>query len=133
MPFVTDTHALVWHLTGDAKLSRKAKALFDRADGAQEIVFVPCIVLYEILVLVEKKKIGVDFGAFLRRLSAASHYRIEPICAPVIQACLKIPRDKVRDPSDRLIAATSLHLGVPLITRDDLLRHLFLDGFNVVW
>jgi PIN domain nuclease of toxin-antitoxin system len=133
MPFVTDTHALVWHVTGDAKLSRKAKAVFDQADGAQEVIFVPCIALYEILALVEKKRIEVDFGAFLRRLQAASHYRIEPICAPVIQACLKIPRDKVRDPSDRLIAATSLHLGFPLITRDDLLRHLYLDGFNVLW
>jgi PIN domain nuclease of toxin-antitoxin system len=133
MPYVTDTHALIWHITSDAKLSRKAKAVFDRVDAAQEVMFVPCIVLYEVLSLVEKKKIEVDFGAFLRRLSSASQYRIETLCAPVIQACLKLPREKVSDPSDRLIAATSLHLGYTLITRDDLLRHLYLEGFNALW
>jgi PIN domain nuclease of toxin-antitoxin system len=133
MPYVTDTHALVWHLTGDARLSRKAKVVFDRVDASQEVMFVPCIVLYEVLALVEKKKIEADFSPLLHRLSSASNYRIEPMCAPVVQACLKIPREKVSDPSDRLIAATSLYLGYPLITRDDLLRNLYLDGFNAIW
>jgi PIN domain nuclease of toxin-antitoxin system len=133
MPYVTDTHALVWHLTGDPKLSGKAKAVFERVDAAQEVLFVPCIVLYEIWVIVEKKKAALDFDAFLRTLSSSMYYRVEPLCTPVIEACLRIPRGIVRDPSDRLIAATSLHLGYPLITQDDLLRHLHLDGFNVFW
>lgn len=45
--YVTDTHALLWHLSSDALLSATAAAIFQQADtGAAEIV-IPSIVLIE--------------------------------------------------------------------------------------
>jgi predicted nucleic acid-binding protein len=41
-----------------------------------------------------------------------------------------IPRDIVADIPDRIIAATALHLGVPLVTRD---RRLQGAGIQTIW
>jgi len=63
-------------------------------------------------------------------VSSSKNYRIEPLCLPIIQKSKRIPRERVADPWDRLIAATSMHLNFPLITRDETLREI---GLEVVW
>ena len=130
MPFVADTHSLVWYMTDDSKLSAKAKEIFQRADDSREQIFIPCIVFFELMYLAEKKRIVCDFEGFLRMVSSSDNYRVEPLCLPVIRRSKEIPRYEVPDPWDRLIAATSLHLRLPLITRDEKLRKI---GLDVIW
>lgn len=130
MPYVTDTHSLIWHMTDDAKLSIKAKRIFQKVDNFQDYIFIPCIVFFELLYLIEKKKIEADFGSFLAMISSSRNYRIEPLCLPIIEKSRKIPRERIADPWDRLIAATSVHLNLPLITRDESLRKI---GLEIVW
>jgi PIN domain nuclease of toxin-antitoxin system len=130
MPFVTDTHPLVWYMTGDPKLSAKTKKIFQEVDDFRDQIFIPCIVLFELLYLAEKKKIEPSFDDILAMLPKSENYRVEPLCLPVIRNIQQVPRDKVRDPWDRLVVATSLHLRLPLITRDENLRDI---GFDVVW
>lgn len=130
MPFVTDTHSLVWYMTNDPRLSTKAKVIFQKADNFQDHIFIPCIVFFELLYLAEKKRIIGDFDSFLAMVSSSKNYRIEPLCLPIIEKSKRIPRDKVADPWDRLIAATSMHLDVPLISKDENLREI---GLEVVW
>jgi PIN domain nuclease of toxin-antitoxin system len=130
MPFVTDTHSLVWHMTDDPELSTKAKVIFQKVDNFQDYIFIPCIVFFELLYLIEKKRIVADFDSFLATVSSSKNYRIEPLCLPIIEKCKRIPRERVADPWDRLIAATSMHLDFPLITRDKTLREI---GLEVIW
>lgn len=125
MPFVTDTHPLVWKMSDDPKLPEKVKRIF-----SEEYIFIPCIVFFELLYLVEKKKIAVDFDSFLAMISSSENYRVEPLCLPIIKKSRKIPRRKVADPWDRLIVATSIHLDFPLITRDKSLKEM---GLEVIW
>lgn len=54
MKYVTDTHALYWHLTKNPKLSKKAKKIFQEADSGVHQVMIPGIVLIEMVYLVEK-------------------------------------------------------------------------------
>ena len=130
MQFVTDTHSLVWHMTNNPKLSNKAKRIFRGVDNFQDQIFIPCIVFFELLYLVEKKGIVSDFDLFVAMVSSSKNYRIEPLCLPVIEKSKRVPKDKVPDPWDRLIAATSLHLRLPLITRDKKLGKI---GLDIVW
>jgi PIN domain nuclease of toxin-antitoxin system len=130
MPFVTDTHSLVWHMTNDPKLSSKAKEVFQKADNFQDSIFIPCIVFFELLYLLEKKKVVADFDSFLAMVSSAKNYKIEPLCLPIIEGSKSIPRERVPDPWDRLIAATSIYLNFPLITKDETLREI---GLEVIW
>lgn len=130
MPFVTDTHSLVWHMTDDPRLSTEAKGIFQKVDNFQDYIFIPCIVFFELLYLTEKKKILADFDSFLVMVSSSKNYRIEPLCLPIIEKSKRIPRERVPDPWDRLIAATSIHLNFPLITRDKTLGEI---GLKVIW
>lgn len=132
MPFVTDTHSLVWYITEDPKLSIKAKEIFQKVDNFQDYIFIPCIVFFELLYLIEKKRIVVDFDSFLSMISSAKNYRIEPLCLPIIEKSKIIPREIVSDPWDRLIVATSLHLNLPLITRDETLKKIGME-LEIIW
>jgi len=130
MPYVTDTHAIIWHLTEDPQLSTKAKRIFQRADTNQDYIVIPCIVLFEIVYLIEKRKIAINLESFLWALDKARNYKIEPLCLPIIEKSRAIQRRQVKDPWDRLIVATALHLGMPLISRDRSLRKL---GLQIIW
>jgi len=133
MPYVTDTHALVWYMENNPKLSQEAKSIFQKVDNMQEYVFIPCIVFFELLYLTEKKKVVADFDRFLAMVSASKNYKIEPLCLPIIEKSRRIPREMVADPWDRLIIATSIHLKFPLITRDESLRNARETGLEVIW
>lgn len=130
MPYITDTHALVWYMENDPKLSQEAKSIFQKVDNMQEYIFIPCIVFFELLYLTEKKRVIADFDRFLAMVSLSRNYKIEPLCLPIIERSRRIPKERVSDPWDRLIAATSMHLNFPLITRDESLRKI---GLKVVW
>lgn len=130
MPYVTDTHSLVWYMTDDPGLSVEAKGVFQKVDNFQDYIFIPCIVFFELLYLIEKKKIAAGFDIFLAMVSSSKNYRIEPLCLPIIEKSRRISRERVADPWDRLIAATSMHLNLPLITRDKNLRKI---GLEVIW
>ena len=86
-----------------------------------------------LLYLVEKQRSPIEFETFVTTIGASDNYRVEPLCVPIIRQCSRIPRDDVPDPWDRLIAATSLQLKVPLISRDQTLRQARLAGLQVVW
>ena len=45
---VADTHAIIWYLTGDPKLSRNATFALDKATAEGEIIYIPSICLVEL-------------------------------------------------------------------------------------
>ncbi|RMF34090.1 MAG: PIN domain-containing protein, partial [Chloroflexi bacterium] len=121
---VTDTHALIWYLTDDPRLGPAASLAFDACDRRECIVYVPTICLVEILYLQEKGRIPATlkdlFDAALQRGNTG--LAIADLTAAVATAVARVPRDQVPDMPDRIIAATALHLGVPLISRDRKIR-----------
>ncbi len=98
----------------------------------QEYIFIPCIVFFELLILTEKKRVVADFDRFLAMVTASKNYKIEPLCLPIIERSRIIPRE-IKDPWDRLIIATSMHLKFPLITRDESIRKVRETGLEVIW
>jgi predicted nucleic acid-binding protein len=47
--FVTDTHALLWYLTEDKQLGKKALKIFEKADKGEAEIIIPTTVLAEAL------------------------------------------------------------------------------------
>ena len=119
--FVTDTHALLWHLSEDPALSDAARDTFQSADMGQSDIFIPSIVLAEVVYLAERQRVPADQIDRIASLPDAhgSHYHAVALDTQVIQAMRRISRDAVPDMPDRIIAATALFLGLPLITRDE--------------
>ena len=54
---VSDTHAALWYLSDDPRLSRSATAAFERAVSAGSPIFVPTICLVEATYLFERSRI----------------------------------------------------------------------------
>jgi PIN domain nuclease of toxin-antitoxin system len=129
---VTDTHGLIWYLEDSPRLGPSAKKAFGACDRGEIIVHVPTICLVEIIYLQEKGRIPADLKAQLdaELLSSTSGLALVHLTAEVANAVALVPRSEVPDMPDRIIAATALHLGLPLISRDGKIR---LSDVNTIW
>ena len=117
---VADTHAALWYLLNSQRLSPNACAALDAAIQGGDPVYVASVSLVEVVYLVEKGRLP---EVALERLNnaladPASGFVTAPLDLAVAQALRRIPRDMVPDMPDRIIAATALRLGLPLVTRD---------------
>lgn len=129
---VADTHALIWYLEDSPRLGREASKVFDACDRGETVIYIPTICLVEMLYLQEKGRIAADLKALLEAhlRSAGSRLVVVNLTADVVDVMERIPRDVVPDMPDRIIAATALYLGLPLLTRDNRIQ---LSGVKVVW
>lgn len=132
MSAVLDTHTVIWYLLESDQLSHTAYSLIDEAATKGTPTYISAVSLIEIVYLVEKGRISEDaFDKFLTELGREnSAFLVAPVDFQVAKALRGIPRRFVPDMPDRIIAATALHLGLPLITRD---RRLQSAGVQTLW
>ncbi|MFQ5855425.1 MAG: type II toxin-antitoxin system VapC family toxin [Anaerolineae bacterium] len=118
--YVTDTHALYWHLTNDTRLSSAARQVFEETDTGIHQILVPGIVLIEMVYLVEKGRLDRDLVDQVLTLldTVGGSYTVAPLDQDTARALYNISRSAVPDMPDRIIAATAHQLGLPVITRD---------------
>jgi PIN domain nuclease of toxin-antitoxin system len=132
MSLVLDTHTVLWYLEGSQELSSIARTAIENAiDGARD-VHISAISLIEIVYFVERRRLPLTA---IQRLQSAlidpkSGILVASADANVANALQNVPRDAVPDMPDRIIAATALHLGFPLITRD---RRIQSAGIETIW
>ena len=107
-----DTHILIFAVTGDLRPSEQV--LLERDSWS-----VSAIVLWELAKLVELGRVDMrlDDRDVVRALS---RLHVWPIDLAVARASTRL--DFESDPADELIAATSVVHGVPLLTRDRVMR-----------
>jgi PIN domain nuclease of toxin-antitoxin system len=119
-----DTHAAVWYLNADSRLSERAKGFIDASARVGLSVLVSPISLVEVLYLCEKGRLPWDaltrLDTVLRMESAV--LRVVDLTLDVALAVGRVLRDEVPDMPDRIIAATALSFGSPLISRDGEIR-----------
>lgn len=129
---VADTHALIWYVLNDPRLSPATQSAMQAAAAAGDSVLVPSISLVEIIYLIEKGRFP---QALLQRIVGALNdplRELKPVSLgeSVAQAVQQIPRQVVPDMPDRIIAATALHLNLPLITAD---HQIQAAGIQTIW
>lgn len=122
--YVTDTHPLHWHLANDTRLSDPARRIFREADAGLHQVYIAGITLIEMVYLVEKGKVRLEMvEKVLRSLDSAwGSYALAPLNQDTARAMFLVARSSVPDLPDRIIVATALQLGLPLITADGQIR-----------
>ncbi|CAN5916566.1 hypothetical protein BH23PLA1_BH23PLA1_14800 [soil metagenome] len=116
---IIDTHALIWQIFSDPRLSKAAETVIHDAIAARDQIAISSISLAEIVYLSEKGRIDPSTIDLVLDLLKLKELLVEvPVDRAVVLAMRTIPRIQVPDLPDRVIAATAVHLGVPLISRD---------------
>ncbi len=129
---VADTHTALWHLFGDAKLSRTAEDFIQTAAAKRHKVAVSAISMAELVYLVEKNRLPLSaYDGLSRALNNPEHVFTEAaLTAEVVQSMRQISRAEVPDMPDRIVAATAIYFQVPVISRDARIR---CASLHTVW
>jgi len=134
-----DTHIVLWLDTGDEALRPETRGLLDdhwRSGGTHCI---SAITAWEIALLADLGRIELDVApaAWLTRFLARPG--LEPVALTTAAATQAYPLAGLaqRDPADRLLIATAIELGCPLVTYDERIleyaaRHGAAIGFEAL-
>jgi PIN domain nuclease of toxin-antitoxin system len=121
---IADTHAVIWYLFYDPRLGKAALAFINETVTNGDHIGVSAISLAEMVYLVEKARIPanslIDLHSALS--DPASILQHVPLDEAVAMRMTGISRSDIPDLPDRIIAATALYLGVPVISRDGRIR-----------
>ncbi len=128
MRWLVDTHALLWLITGDARLSSNARAVF--LDPVNEL-FLSAASYWEICIKVSIGKLTLmsDCPDVIDRELTANGIEWLPVAKEHCQAVVSLPFHH-RDPFDRIIIAQALCENLSLLSDDPLLRKY---DSTVVW
>jgi PIN domain nuclease of toxin-antitoxin system len=117
---VIDSHTLLWWLDGDERLSAKARHILENESAEAGSLVVSAVTFWELRLkevrgrLTPRKPVPT-WPEFIRRLP---HMRIEEVRVGHWLQVAEMDWEN-RDPADRIIAATALHLGVTVVTVDE--------------
>jgi PIN domain nuclease of toxin-antitoxin system len=129
---VADTHAVLWLLANDPRLSKRAKEMFLGIAERGNTVGVSAITFAEMVYLVEKQRIGpTQFTDLSRRVdSPDSFLQVIPLDLNVVRYLPQVSASEIPDFPDRIIAATAMALSAPLISRDGKIR---ASSVQTIW
>jgi len=120
---LADSHAIVWHLQGSARLSALAASALTEAEATDGVI-VSITTLIDLWYVTQttKKVTATDLAVLRDLLVFSPAFVLQPIDVAVVDATTSIPRDLLTDPWDRFIVGTARALAVPLVTRDRAIR-----------
>lgn len=118
--YVTDAHALLWHILSSSKLSPAAALIFKQTDENEARIYIPTIVLVETVYLIEKARVpksAIDTVIGLLE-TQPTNYCLAHLELSTIRVMQTLSRQLIPEMPDRIITATAVEFGLPLITKD---------------
>lgn len=123
-----DAHTLIWffHIESNNKLPHQAMTIIIEAEE-NGTIYVPTVVLMEVMRILEKRKYPVPFDEILQYIEENEAYKIVPLTTKIIKVIRNL---QSRDLHDRVIIATALITDSVLVSKD---KEIKSTGINVIW
>ena len=127
---VLDTHALLWWTLDPSRLSPAAAASLSEMERRGG--FASAISIWELGIKIQRGKLdlGISIEEFARRIERSAVVELLPVDTATWLRSLELAWEH-RDPADRVIVATALRQGVPLMTADEEIRRF--AGVTCIW
>ncbi len=101
-----DTHAWIWWVTGDPRLSKRARGAIEKCTGDQG-VWISAISVWEVAKKVQKEQLVLD-RPFRQWLAEALNVRgllVDELTVTILVESCELPEPFHGDPADQIIAA----------------------------
>lgn len=123
MRIVLDTHAWIWWVTEDRRLSRAADEAIRQALMDGEIALSP-ISIWELAKKVEKKQFVLDRPVrdWLAEATSRPGLNLAELSPAILIDSCDLPKPFHGDPADQIIVATARHHRAALVTKDRNMR-----------
>lgn len=115
-----DTHAAIWLALSPERLSRAAHSAIE--DNVTAGLAISAQSLYEVAWLAVRRRIlpNQPLDTFIHNLQA--RFTVYPLTPAIAVTAAQFPSTFPSDPFDRIIAATAIVEGLPLVTADQHIR-----------
>lgn len=123
MPTLLDTHAWVWWVTADRRLSKTARRRLEKSRAEDEL-WLSLISVWEVAKKVEKGQLAFDrpIDDWLDVATAWPGLHLAELTRPVLVESCRLPQPFPGDPADQIIVATARDRDAVLVTKDQRLR-----------
>ncbi len=119
---LVDTHVVIWLAGDQSRLSKNAKAAIDDARKNGGGLAISAITLWELATHAGRGRIRLDVSVESFISEVETRFTVLPITGRACVRALGLPAAYPKDPADRIIAATALVEGLPLLTADREIR-----------
>jgi PIN domain nuclease of toxin-antitoxin system len=116
-----DTHITLWLDCGDARLRSSTRTLIDNRWQNGATIFISAVTAWEIALLVDRAHIELDVPVeeWINRFLQRPGFQSVPLGHIPASRAYQLYHLEHRDPADRLLIATAIELGCPLVSYDE--------------
>jgi PIN domain nuclease of toxin-antitoxin system len=129
---VLDTHTWIWFISKPEVLSKRAKKAVSAA-VEEKSVLISSISAWEVALLVIKKRLtlSLDVTDWIAKSEGLPFIQFIEISNSIAVKAVNLPQPLHSDPADRIIIATALSAGAPLVTKD--IKLLNYPHVKTIW
>jgi PIN domain nuclease of toxin-antitoxin system len=123
MPTLLDTHAWVWWVTEDRRLSAAARRAIERSRGRGDLSL-SLISVWEVAKKVEQAQLVLDrpVAQWLDAALAWPRLHLVELTRPILVESCQLPAPFHGDPADQILVATARDRDAVIITKDEKIR-----------
>ena len=119
-----DTHIALWFESGHERLLPATRDLLDGCWREGGTIYLSAISVWEIAMIVDAQRIKfhIPIEVWVDRFLVRPGIEAVPLALSAAARAYQLEHLEHRDPADRLLIATAIELGCPLVTYDERIR-----------